>query len=99
MVDKIHGFSATPLRRPDAGRAETARETGKPASAPASTGSATVTSVRSDSLLARAEQAMAGTPEIDQKKVDDIKAAISRGEFKVDARAVARAFLDMEQAG
>lgn len=95
MVDKIHGFSATPLRRPDAGRAET----GKPAAAPTPAGSATVTSVRSDSLLARAEQAMAGTPEIDQKKVDDIKAAISRGEFKVDARAVARAFLDMEQAG
>lgn len=99
MVDKIHGFGATPLRRHDAGRAE-AHTTGKPATAPAAGASAgSVSSVRGDSLLARASQAMADTPEIDQKKVDDIKAAISRGEFKVDAQAVARAFLDMERAG
>lgn len=99
MVDKIHGVSATPLRRPDAARAESAGAAARPAAPASAPAAATVTSVRSNSLLARAEQAMAGTPEIDQKKVDDIKAAISRGEFKVDARAVARAFLDMEQAG
>lgn len=100
MVDKIPGFGATPLRRPEASRSETAQSAGKPAPAPAAeTRHGSVSSVRSDSLLARASQAMADTPEIDQQKVDDIKAAISRGEFKVDAQAVARAFLDMERAG
>ena len=47
-------------------------------------------------LLARAEAAAAGTPQVDRQKVADIKLAMSRGEFRVDARAVAQAFLAME---
>lgn len=41
------------------------------------------------SSLQKAEAAMADTPAIDQKKVDEIRQAISDGRFKVDANRVA----------
>ncbi|ATE59404.1 flagellar biosynthesis anti-sigma factor FlgM [Thauera sinica] len=41
------------------------------------------------SSLQKAEAAMAETPVIDQKKVDEIRQAIADGRFKVDADRVA----------
>lgn len=41
------------------------------------------------SSLQKAEAAMAETPMIDQKKVDEIRQAITDGRFKVDADRVA----------
>jgi len=41
------------------------------------------------SSLQKAEAAMAETPAIDQKKVDEIRQAIADGRFKVDANRVA----------
>jgi len=92
MVDKIGSYNTTPLRRSEPARTE------KPGGR-AGAGTAQPATTRNESLLARAERAGAAAQEIDQSRVDDIKAAISRGEFKVDARAVARAFLDLETAG
>jgi len=96
MVDKIGGFNSVPLRRTEQARTEKSGGNAPTASA-SSAGQASAT--RNESLLARAERASAGAQEIDQAKVDEIKAAISRGEFKVDSRAVARAFMDLEAAG
>ncbi len=41
---------------------------------------------------------VSGSPEVDSKRVDAIKAAITNGQFKVDAQAVAQGLLGMEQA-
>lgn len=44
--------------------------------------------------LAKAEVRIASTPSVDQKKVDEIKAAISEGRFRVDANRIADGLLD-----
>lgn len=49
-----------------------------------------------DTLLSRALDVASQAPEVNQARVDAIKDAISRGEFRVDARAVANALLAMD---
>jgi len=95
MVDKIGGFNSVSLRRTEQTRTE---KSGSSLSATPPTRDL-AKAMRNESLLARAERASAGAQEIDQAKVDEIKSAIRRGELKVDSRAVARAFLDLETAG
>ena len=41
------------------------------------------------STMQKAEAAMAQTPEVDQKRVEEIRQAITDGQFKVDANRVA----------
>ncbi|MFT3758726.1 flagellar biosynthesis anti-sigma factor FlgM [Thauera sp.] len=40
-------------------------------------------------LMKKAESAISESPEIDQKRVDEIRQAISEGRFKVDASRIA----------
>jgi negative regulator of flagellin synthesis FlgM len=47
------------------------------------------------SLIERAKAAAEHVPEVDRQKVDDIKQAIARGEFQVNPKAVAQAFVSM----
>jgi len=52
----------------------------------------------SKSLLERAGERASAAPDVDMARVNDIKSAITRGEFSIDAKAVARAFINMESA-
>lgn len=45
------------------------------------------------SSLQKAEAAMAETPIVDQKRVDEIRQAIADGQFKVDANRVAEGLI------
>ena len=47
-------------------------------------------------LLEGTRLAVANSDGIDRQKVDAIKTAIRNGEFQIDAKAVARAFVDLE---
>lgn len=49
-------------------------------------------------LLERAGEAARSAPDADLARVNDIRTAIARGEFNIDAKAVARAFIRMESA-
>lgn len=94
MVDKIHGWSTSQPRRSEGpARTDAVSKTGTPASSKESreSGQAHRTTLL-DQARARADAA----PVVDQAKVDAIKGAISRGEFKIDATAVAKAFVAME---
>jgi negative regulator of flagellin synthesis FlgM len=46
------------------------------------------------SSLNRAEAAIASTPEIDRRRVDEIRQAISEGRFKVDANRIADGLIE-----
>lgn len=99
MIDKLGGSGPSPLRRPTESPATARRASTdeRPAAGALSdTGRASGAGRPATSLLARAEAAAASTPPVDSQKVADIKLAMSRGEFRVDARAVAQAFLAME---
>jgi len=50
------------------------------------------------SLLERAGERAKASPDADMARVNEVKAAITRGEFSIDAKAVARAFINMESA-
>jgi len=90
MIDKINVFNSASVKRNELTRSA------QPASPVENSLESKPVGGRNESLLSRAARANANTPEVQQSKVDDIKAAIRRGEFKVDSQAVAKAFLDME---
>lgn len=46
------------------------------------------------SSLNKAEAAIAATPEIDRRRVDEIRQAISEGRFKVDANRIADGLIE-----
>lgn len=98
MVDTL---SALPPRRPElvrnetANRSEAVREHSVDAASSAPAQAASPSSSAASSLLDRAKEAAAHTPEVDRQHVDDIKRAIARGEFQVNPKAVAQAFVTM----
>lgn len=51
-----------------------------------------------DSVVQRVRAAIASTPEVDLGKVSAIKTAISNGSFKIDAKAVAKAYSAQEES-
>lgn len=92
MVSKIDSPSPSPLRRIESLTSEP-HQAPAPISPPArNTASAQV----GKSLLERASSEADNSPHVDVARVNDIKAAIAQGEFKIDPNAVARAFLKME---
>ncbi|REH36736.1 FlgM family anti-sigma-28 factor [Paraperlucidibaca baekdonensis] len=98
MVDNI---SSLPPKRLDVARNEATKSTdalreSRAAEASARTEDTKATShSASNSLVDRAKAAAHEAPEIDRQKVDDIKLAIARGEFQVNPKAVAQAFVSM----
>lgn len=91
MVDKISGWTPSQTRRTDGPARSAAVGSGSTAGKSAESGQGTRTS-----LLDQARAKASASSGIDQAKVDDIKGAISRGEFTVNAPAVAKAFMAME---
>lgn len=107
MVDNI---SALPTHRPEligneatkrsdaAGASNTAAviaATQSSANTPATSQAAAPSITSASSLMERAKVAVEQMPEVDRQKVDDIKLAIARGEFQINPKAVAQAFVSM----
>lgn len=107
MVDKIN---SAPTHRPELVRndaskrneaASESRATSGTSAAQANAEAAPITksagaqSTSVSSLIERAKAAAEHVPEVDRQKVDDIKQAIARGEFQVNPKAVAQAFVSM----
>lgn len=91
MISKIDNSSAGSLRRTETARTDSARTV-----TPARSSEARQIRADGGSLLERASLLAAAAPDIDQARVDSIKAAIANGEYRLDAEATARAFIDME---
>lgn len=89
---KIEG-SVKPVGGPLSGenRSRPQADPGKPA--PAGSDAKVEISSLSTSL-GKAEAAMESTPVVDRARVDEIRAAISEGRFKVDAGRIADGLLD-----
>jgi len=99
MINKLDTLSPGKLatgsvRRIESGTAE-ARTAAAAAPAPAQPRASASTG---KSLLERAGERANQAPEVDLARVDEIRTAIARGEFSIDAKAVAHAFIRMESA-
>ena len=96
MINKIDNLPASRasagIRRIDSGSAESRATLPDPAPARASTAAA------GKGLLERATNSAKSGPDVDTARVNEIKTAIARGEFSIDPKAVARAFINMESA-
>ena len=49
-------------------------------------------------LLERLEKSLAGLPDIDSARVEEIKAAIAKGEYEIDADAIASAMIRLDRS-
>lgn len=58
----------------------------------------TVELTSSAKLLERLEKTLADLPEVDSRRVAEVKAAIENGDYQIDADAIADAMLRFEQA-
>lgn len=92
MVNKIDNLSPSLVRRIEA-RAADARTGKAPETAPART-----SAPAGKTLIEQAGERARSSPDVNSARVNDVKAAIARGEFSIDPRAVARAFINMESA-
>jgi len=71
--------------------------TGSPTKGPASTNDV-VELTSSGQLLERLEKSLASLPAIDSARVAEIKAAIEKGQYQIDADAIAEAMIRFEQS-
>lgn len=94
MISKIDNSPAGVVRRNETARADNSAKSANAAPA----GEARPLRAAGSSLLERASLLAAAAPDIDQARVDSIKAAIANGEYRLDAEATARAFIDMEMS-
>lgn len=93
MVNKIDNYNANNLRRIDSAKVSS------PSVAAEKTSSVepkSAVNASAGSLLSRGISLAKQAPEVDQGRVDALKQAISRGEFQVDARAIASALMAMD---
>ena len=61
-------------------------------------GNETVNLTSSAKLLERLDKTLASLPVVDQQRVDEIKTAISNGDYQIDARAVADAMVRFDRS-
>lgn len=69
-------------------------EKGSPSSAPSSSDSVSLSSAAKN--LAQLESELKGLPEIDQQRVEAIRAMLSDGSYKIDLEKLAQKMLDLE---
>ncbi len=95
MINKIDNL---PASRPSAGgrRIDSGSAESRPAMPNAA--SARTSTTAGKSLLERATNSAKSGTDVDIARVSEIKTAIARGEFSIDPKAVARAFINMESA-
>lgn len=97
MINKLDTLSpgklsSGPVRRIESGAGESRSGTAAEA-APMRAGSS-----HGKTLLERASTQAHSAPDVDTARVSEVKAAIARGEFSIDPKAVARAFINMESS-
>lgn len=99
MAEKINGVSATLIQSANAKPASADRtsDSRSPAPGAARTDSTTVNITRDAKLLGELDHALASASDIDAGKIDSIKAAISNGEFEIDAEKIAAALLKFDR--
>ncbi|MBD2858409.1 flagellar biosynthesis anti-sigma factor FlgM [Spongiibacter sp. KMU-158] len=103
MVDRITNSGMGPTRKPDSARTNesTNTESAKTDSS-RDLSKAEQTSVRNTlttvdtGLVSRTQEEVNASDGIDRAKVEAIKTAIRNGEFSIDAKAVAKAFVNLE---
>lgn len=66
--------------------------------APGGAAGDTVELTSSAQLLERLEKSLAALPEIDNARVDEIRSAIERGDYEIDASAIADAMLRFDRS-
>lgn len=99
MSGKINGFDNRPVQV--AGKGTPERTAGKSADAPGAIVSAAAHEVRltgSAVQLAALEKALAQVPDVDLKRVEEARAAIQSGEYKIDSHRIAAKLLELERA-
>lgn len=100
MADRIDTSSTPPPRRAEATRASGAQQTSNrdaPVDEVAATTAVTTQDTEINStLVQRLQEEVTAAGEIDRQKVENIKQAISSGEFVVDPGRVASAFIQVE---
>lgn len=77
------GVAGDPSFRKDAGQAA---------------GSDTVALTSSARLLERVEKSLAGMPELDASRIEAVRSAIERGDYRIDADRIAEALLGFDRA-
>jgi negative regulator of flagellin synthesis FlgM len=99
MSVKINGLENRPVQV--AGKGATERTAGKSAAAPGAAVAAAAHEVKlTDSAmqLAALEKALAQVPDVDLKRVEEVRTAIQSGEYKIDAQRIAAKLLQLERA-
>lgn len=99
MVNKIDSGGFQP-RRADAAPVKTNETGSRNQAAPTDSvanGSPESQELARSSTYERLKQQVSDSSEIDAQKVADIKAALQRGEFSIDANRVAKAVVELEQ--
>lgn len=98
MVDKIDNSGAMPPRRPDSANS---RVQPSPAATPeASASPLGLGDERSQTQRSTFEQlhsAVAESGAVDHEKIEEIKSAIQRGDYQINAQRIASAIVDLEQ--
>jgi negative regulator of flagellin synthesis FlgM len=99
-ISRISGSGATDARSNAAGDARGARTSRGPEGGAtkvvAAQAADAVTVSRDASKIISIEAKLRELPEIDQPRVDRIRAAIANGEYHVDPRRVAQKFLELD---
>jgi negative regulator of flagellin synthesis FlgM len=95
MVDRINNTGISHGRRIDTGRTNTA-DSSKTATAKETESSTTSGSRMEGSVVERTREEINASDGIDRQKVDAIKTAIRNGEYSINAKAVAEAFINLE---
>ena len=98
MSGKINGFEHRPVQVSQRGATERAH--GKSGSAPGAEVSAAahVKLTGSAVQLAALEKALAQVPEVDLERVQQLRAEIQAGEYRIDSQRVAAKLLQLERA-
>lgn len=99
MVDKVDASSPLQARRNENLPIRTAEpgSPGRSATQPIPDTENPRPDWQSGSTYEQLRQRVGETGDIDRQRVEDIKAAIRRGDFTIDAQRVARAVVDLEQ--
>jgi negative regulator of flagellin synthesis FlgM len=99
-ISRISGSGPSEARSSAAGDARTARAARAPESGAAKAAAApaadAVTVSRDASKIISIEAKLRDLPEIDEPRVDRIRAAIANGDYHVDPRRVAQKFLELD---
>ena len=101
MSGKINSFENRPVQVKGHSSTTTPATHGKSATAPGTAVAAAAHEVKlTDSAvqLAALEKALAQVPDVDLKRVEEVRTAIQSGEYKIDSQQIAAKLMQLERA-